>query len=88
MQGGIPAFGGKEWLERQESNLDGSGQSRVPYRSATLQKERYRGGRIRTCGPLRPRQMRYQAALRPDGRWHQGDEPNAGLRVWKPRSCH
>jgi DnaJ homologue, subfamily C, member 28, conserved domain len=25
-----------------------------------------RGGRIRTGGPLRPRQVRYQAALRPD----------------------
>ena len=24
-----------------------------------------RGGRIRTCDPLRPRQVRYQAALRP-----------------------
>ena len=27
-----------------------------------------RGGRIRTGGPLRPRQVRYQAALRPDSR--------------------
>ena len=26
-----------------------------------------RGGRIRTCDPLLPKQMRYQAALRPDG---------------------
>jgi hypothetical protein len=25
-----------------------------------------RGGKIRTCDPLRPRQVRYQAALRPD----------------------
>src|ERR1043165_1653485 len=26
-----------------------------------------RGGRIRTCDPLLPKQMRYRAALRPDG---------------------
>ncbi len=25
-----------------------------------------RGGRIRTCDPLFPKQMRYQAALRPE----------------------
>ena len=25
-----------------------------------------RGGRIRTCDPLLPKQMRYRAALRPD----------------------
>ena len=31
-----------------------------------------RGGGIRTHGPLRPRQVRYQAALRPDSQpfWH------------------
>ena len=28
--------------------------------------ENGRGGRIRTCGPLVPNQMRYQAALHPD----------------------
>ena len=28
-----------------------------------------RGGRIRTADPLRPRQVRYQAALRPDWRF-------------------
>jgi hypothetical protein len=30
-----------------------------------------RGGRIRTADPLRPRQVRYQAALRPDLRSSQ-----------------
>jgi hypothetical protein len=29
-----------------------------------------RGGRIRTCDPLRPRQVRYQTALRPDNSRH------------------
>ncbi len=29
-------------------------------------RENGRGGRIRTCDPLLPKQMRYQAALRPD----------------------
>src|SRR5579859_6746280 len=52
-----------------------------------------RGGRIRTGGPLRPRQVRYQAALRPDAtiiprppvyhgsdavRAHRGTAPAAG----------
>jgi hypothetical protein len=27
-----------------------------------------RGGRIRTCDPLLPKQMRYRAALRPDAK--------------------
>ena len=29
-----------------------------------------RGGKIRTCDPLFPKQMRYQAALRPDDGFH------------------
>ena len=31
-----------------------------------LGKIRGRGGKIRTCDPLFPKQVRYQAALRPD----------------------
>ena len=35
-----------------------------------------RGGKIRTCDPLVPNQMRYQAALRPDIHVRSG-----GIRV-------
>ncbi len=31
-----------------------------------LQEENGRDGKIRTCDPLYPKQVRYQAALRPD----------------------
>jgi hypothetical protein len=36
-----------------------------------------RGGEIRTHDPLRPRQVRYQAALRPDIRWPFDSNPTA-----------
>src|SRR5215510_3739222 len=42
---------------------DGYGRLAIPVR---LVSKNGRGGRIRTGGPLRPRQVRYQAALRPD----------------------
>src|ERR1022692_4925687 len=34
-----------------------------------------RGGEIRTHDPLRPRQVRYQAALRPDIYWYLHSKP-------------
>ena len=37
-----------------------------PYILKNLGRNRGRGGKIRTCDPLFPKQVRYQAALRPD----------------------
>ncbi len=34
-----------------------------------LKQKNGRGGKIRTCDPLFPKQVRYQAALRPEQAW-------------------
>ena len=61
-----------------------------------MQKQRFlygRGGRIRTCDPLLPKQMRYRAALRPDdaarlhGRVTAGNKPQRRLEDRKGRPC-
>src|SRR6185369_3333992 len=41
-----------------------------------------RGGRIRTGDPLRPRQVRYQAALRPDSEISKDSTPLVKGRLW------
>ncbi len=85
--GGRP---GDRWCERRESNphevnhMDlNHARLPVPPRS-----RRGRGGRIRTCDPLVPNQMRYQAALRP-GPWTSGlpDGSNVGLPVASTAPC-
>ena len=45
---------------------DDDPRSKWCYPGVTPDSKSGRGGRIRTGGPLRPRQVRYQAALRPD----------------------
>ena len=47
--------------------IDGAGGRRLYLRCAQLLMNG-RGDRIRTCDPLLPKQMRYQAALLPDTR--------------------
>ena len=42
-----------------------------------------RGGGIRTHDPLLPKQMRYQAALRPEG-WRLYQKPVYGVRCTRP----
>ena len=49
-----------------------------------------RGGVIRTHDPLRPRQVRYQAALRPDIYRFLHSKPLTGFSIWSrsPNAAH
>ena len=49
-------------------------------------KENGRGGGIRTRDPLLPKQMRYQAALRPEAFHH--NKPGLQKRRPQPPRCH